>query len=259
MARKTKLDGDAFLKSLYPDLPTTDDEIEAENAAKAAKVEAAKPENARIAALEAQINMLTGALNQPRQAPVEQRQQQAAIQAPQIEYAKAPDPVTDPVGYTKFIQDTVKAQIDYEKHLFNLGQQQQKQATERTNSLWTDFAGQHEGYAANEERAEIATTRVLQRVTAAGLDLDAYMSGNRSAFFNEITREYDKLFGKPEAGNDDTDDDDDGNDDGRSAEIFGGSAAGAGGATAVAKQAPQKYGLLGSDIRTWQEKNGFVR
>ena len=99
---------------------------------------------------------------------------------------------------------------------------------------------------------------MLKRVADGGGDVDAFMA-NRAGFFGAITSEYDDLFGKPQVEDDgDLDDVDDDGDDNR-AQVFGGSAAGPKGPSEPAKAPPQKYGALGSEIRSWQEKTGFYR
>lgn len=259
MARKKQpqFSADEILSMMHPDLPTSDD-----NEPKQGDNPKQPTAEEQIAALNAQVQQLTGQIAQrsTSSAPVvEQRQRAAAPQEPQINWAALPDPLRDPAGYAQFIQAQTQAQINYEKNLFAYQQGEANQAKARTDTIWSDFTRSHGEYAENERRIEIATTQVLQRVAASGGNTDAFMA-NRGAFFEAITSEYDDLFGKPagEANDDGADDDDDNGDDNR-AQVFGGSAAGPKGPGDTPKPAPQKYGALGAEIRSWQEKTGFIR
>ena len=260
MARKKQtMTSEEILHQMYPDLRTSDDDVQEQQQQQAAQTDAQK-----MAALEAQIAILTQQVSRPAPTATPtptQRQQRQAPTPPVTNYAQAPDPVVNPIGYAEFMRQEVARQVAYEKELYNYQQTEAQAATARTTHVWNDFSDQFGAYAKDEEKVEIAATRVLQKAAAAGYDADTYMNQNRATFFAETVREYDKFFGKPAIGGEDDDNDDDGagDDDDNRAQVFGGSAAGPKGPAAQAPKAPQKFGELGQSIREWQEKTGFIR
>jgi len=180
----------------------------------------------------------------------------AAPQAPNFGNIKAPDPNTDPEGYARYVELKAQTLIDYEKAKYLHEQTAAQRRATQMQQLWDDFADQHKEYAANTERVEIATQRVLQRQAAAGVNVDDYMFNNREAFMADVIKESDKLFGKPVAT--DEEDDDEGDDDAtdnRTAVVAPGTGKGKG-----APAEPQSpFGALSQEINAWQQKTGFYR
>lgn len=257
MGRKAKQTADEILRQMYPDLQTSEDFTpEAEK-----KAETAQP-NADVVALQAKIAALEGqiAVSQRTAAALTSQQtRDIAPQAPQIDYSKAPDPVEDAAGYTRFMLEAQRAQIEFEKQQMVYNQRQAQAVATKTATLWDTFKATHADYTKDEKRIEIATTQVINRAKAMGLDTERYMYGNSDQFMKDIVAEFDSLFGKPggkqETAADDDEADDEDND--RAAFLGGGVATAQGQSHKNAP--PPKYGNLSQEIMTWQEKTGFTR
>lgn len=254
MAKK-KSSAEEILAQMYPDLKTSDDYADP-----AAKQAAAAAPNAEVAALQAKLAALEGqiAVSQRTAAALTSQQtRDMPPQAPVIDYSKAPDPVEDLAGYTKFMLDAQEARINYEKQAIGYNQRQQQAVATKTATLWDTFKATHGDYTKDEKRIEIATTQVINRAKAMGLDTERYMYGNSDQFMKDVVAEFDGLFGKPGGGGGQsvtTDDEDDDADD--RATVLGGGVATQQGQTA-GKQPPPRYGNLSQEVMTWQEKTGF--
>lgn len=251
MPKKNKLaSADDILKQMYPDLPTSDDNVdEGDGGAKKAGADD------QIAALQAQIAELKGQMSASasRDTPAAPTRTESAPVMPVIDYSKAPDPIQEPQAYAKFVRDATQATIDYEKQAWAYQNRQQNTQANRLNDLWTTFSESHKEYAGNEDRIEVAASRAIQKALAKGVDTDKYMYEQSDKFMKDVVTEYDKLFGKPQAGEEGDDDDDD--DD---AEILGGAVASGGNKGGSQKAPPSKFGELSSEIKAWQQKVGIA-
>lgn len=257
MARKKAATGsqaDEILRQMFPTLPTSDDFAQEEG-----KKPGAEDLQAKIANLEGQLAALSA---RPSAAAPVQRAKSALPAmpvAPDVDklMEEAPDPTADPKAYAKYMAGVVQAQANYEKQKYQWEQQVVAQQSSRTADLWSTFADTHKEYAKDEEKAQIAAERVVSRAKAQGLSLDSYMHETPDKFMADVTKEYDRLFGKPQAEGAEEDDDDLEDDDERT-EILGGSAS-RGGPARKGTEAPARYGALGSELAAWQQKTGFYR
>lgn len=240
-----------MMKFLHPDIPTRDDD---------------EPEPEQKSGDQAQITALMQQIaNLQSQVTTQQTQQPTYTPArvdippakPVFDASKAPDPVDDPKGYAEFVRNGILEEQRWQNDVTTWQQRQQATQQNRLSQLWEQFADQHEDYAQDEERVEIAATRVAQRAAKAGMDVDKYMYQSSGIFMNEVVKEMDKLFGKPKAGGlDDDDDGDDGVPDSRTGGIFGGAEYGS---KPTGGKSQEKLGSLSADIKAWQEKTGFKR
>lgn len=244
-----------ILRSMYPDIPDSEDLVAAE-AKKNTKPAEVDQVEAKFAALQAKYDQLEGQIvaNRSQRAPM---QELVAPVAPAFDLSQAPDPVTDPQGYAQFVRAQTAAQISYERNRFAHEQQVAKRTQTQMDDLWSDFNGRYEAYAANADKVEIATTRLLQRKAAEGIDINQYMYNNRDTFYRDIVKAHDDLFGKPGAAAVTGDDDDDGDDDDNRTTLVSGNA---GGNPPPAVKAPvSQYGDLSTSINAWQKATGFHR
>lgn len=249
MAKKNQISAQDLLKQMYPDLQTSDDYVED-------KAADPKSPEAQILELQTQIAQLNGRLEgggerQSRSRDIGQLPQ--APVRPIMDMAAAPDPIQKPGEYAKWLSEQTQAQIQYEKDAWQWQNSVAATANNRANSLWDDFRTSNKAYASDEERVEIAASRVLAKQKAAGINIDKYMYEDSERFMKDVTGEFDKLFGKPKDA--DSDDDDDGDDD-RSEFQSQGAPAGRDGPAAV-RQRPQQFGALGTAVNDWQAKTGF--
>lgn len=256
MAKRSKLsNADEILRTMYPDLRTSDDD---ETEDKTAKGGGGSDD---IAALKEQIARLEGQISSAasRSTPPPASRQETPPQAPTIDYSKAPDPIQEPAAYAKFVRDATQATIDYEKQAYQYQQRQASNKNNRTAELWNTFSESYKDYASNEERVEVAASRVLAKAAAKGIDTDKYMYESSDKFMKDVTAEIDRLFGKPQSGKSgDGDDDDDDDDDDRSTGLPGGATGGTDGPRGGSQKAPpSKYGELGSELKAWQQKVGI--
>lgn len=257
MAKKKQPTADDILKMMYPDLPTSEDEVGQQQPQQQPQ---GGDDKAQIAALQAQIAALEGRISQTSKANVALQTQATTAMPPtrpNIDYTKAPDPVEDKDGYTRFMLDAQRKEIEYEKSLLTYQQQQAQQTQQKSGQLWSSFSGKYGDYAKDEERLTIATQQVIQRARASGLDTERYMYANADQFMEDVTKEFDKLFGKPGGKQQEVDDEEEDDDDGLTTSLIGGGVGGGGGRKQ--QPAPQRYGELSQEINAWQQKTGFHR
>lgn len=260
MARKQRQQAtaDDILRQMYPDLPTSEDFGQPKQAA-ATDAEASPGDKSQIVALQAQIAAMEGRIAATARANAALQSQATTDMPPvkpTIDYNQAPDPVDDKNAYTKFMLDAQNKMLQYEKDMLVYEQRRGQAAAQKTSGLWSNFKTKHDDYAKDEERLVIATQQVIARAKQAGMDTDRYMHASSDQFMEDVTKEYDRLFGKP--GEKPGADDDEEGDDDTSLEMLGG---GVGGATTGArgKAPPQRYGDLSQEVLAWQEKTGFRR
>lgn len=244
----------AILKQMFPDLKTRDDD-EPEQTAGGGKP--APDLAAQLAELKAQLASQSQELESARR-------ERAAIttvpvadtmpQAPQIDPKSAPDPIVDPAGYAKFIQDNISAGLEYRQQLEAWQARQHGGQQARIATLWEDFSKTHPDYAKDQRKVRIAAQQVADRAAAKQLNVDNYMFRNSSQFMADVVKEMDDLFGQPGKVDNTTDDDDE---DDRSGGIFGGQEGNNKPAQITTRS--EKLGSMSADINAWQEKSGFHR
>lgn len=190
----------------------------------------------------------------------------------EISFDGLPDPVEDPKGYVKGLQDRIMGSVKQQMSQQNAQDMQVRQDQSRINELWNDFTSRDEykDLADDVNRVKIATQQVVDRMQSRGLDVNKYMFTTRDLFFEDVKKEYESLFGVIAAEvDDDADDDDDDetpmtrkgkrgtvsdDDDGRSESIFG-SIVGSN-SSKKGKRAPQGTSMV-EDIRQMQEESGI--
>lgn len=253
MARKAanRPTDEEILRTMYPDLPDSFDLKAKTDKEEAAKVTPGATE-AKLAELQAKYSQLEGQLvaSRTQRAPM---QELRAPVAPALDLAQAPDPVVDPQGYANFVRAQTAAQIQYAKDQYNYEQTTARRQAQQMDDLWGDFNSRYADHATDAEKVEIATTRLLQRKQAEGVDINQYMYGNRDAFYRDIVTTHDRLFGKPVENDADADDEDE--DDNR-AVIAPGTTSGK---PATGATVNNSAGSLSSEISAWQKQTGFYR
>lgn len=262
MARKkqAELSANDILKQLYPDIPSSDD-FEPPAVEKQTQQAASEADRKTILDLQAQIANLTGQMSnvaKTNTALMTQATTDMPPTAPQADYSKAPNPIDDPAGYAKFVQKAVADQVEYEKQAYAWQTRQESSRANRASNLWATFTEQHPDYAENTERVEVAAMKVIERAKANGVDTDKYMYQNSGQFMADVTKEIDRLWGKPNAGGSADDGEGDTIEDIRTGGLQGGVQASNGGVR-TAPAAPQRYGALSQDVIEWQKQTGFYR
>lgn len=243
----------AIMAKMFPDLPTSDENDEVSE-----KSTQTSDSDTKIAELMTKLAAMEEKMNATAQANLQLMTQPVVDPVPQRRAVpdKAPDPVDNPDQYAQYVQQKTQADIDYQREVNNWQNRQAAQGAARLQNLWQQFGTSYPDYVENEERVEIAATRVLAKAQAAGYDTQKYMYGNTNAFMAEVAKTMDNLFGKPDA-DDDNDDDDDNTPEVRTAGIFGGAE---GGHKATGgRKAPEPMGSISNDIKAWQQKTGFHR
>ncbi len=123
-------------------------------------------------------------------------------------------------------------------------------ATAKYNDLWEDFQSSHKDHAGDFRRVQYAANQVASSLAKQGMDVEKYMFMNRTRFMEDVAREMDSIFGKPE---DKTQKPAEDPDPTRTGGMFGGIDSGS---KPEASLAPDN---AFSDIRKWQEETGFHR
>jgi hypothetical protein len=105
--------------------------------------------------------------------------------------------VADPEAYNLEINRRMDARIDQVVTSVSDKFKPQENDNSRVDALWEEFAEEYEDYAEHQDRVEFAATKVVQRASKKGVNLDAYMFTTSDQFFQDVTREMDKTFPKP--------------------------------------------------------------
>ena len=175
-----------------------------------------------------------------------------AAPSKKVEIKDLPDPVANPEQFNAALNTQINSLVDS-----RVGEKAGEDAAERdrkeqANALWTDFATTYEDYAADEDRIEFVTSKVLEDARRRNLDTQRYVTANRDQFMRDVTKKYDKIFGKP--GEEKPDPEDTTNEDnGRAASIFGGLESGG---RPAGKREPGQTDLI-EDMKAIQLKTGF--
>lgn len=252
--RKAELTADEILKQMFPDMPDSTDFEQPEE-----KPTVKADDNAALTALQAQVAQLTSQLAQTRRQAVKQDTDTVPLPPAELDLSKIelPDPIDDPKGYAKALIAATTAHADakikYEKDVIMWQNRQVATNQTKADNLLSGFNAKYADYAKNSRQVEVAAAQILSRAKARGEDINDYMYGHSDQFYADVVAEIDDLFGKPKGTASDEDDDD------RADALPSGQIGGQDGPSGERKAPPSRYGALGSELRTWQEKTGFYR
>lgn len=119
---------------------------------------------------------------------------------PKMNFDGMPDPVIDPKGYGEHLAARMtkynSEMVDYNAKR-NAPAQNQGQ---NLDTLWEDFNERFPAYAEDQDRIEYATQQAVKQAERRGLDVRKYMQTMPDRFFNDITKAFDKTFGRPDEG-----------------------------------------------------------
>lgn len=210
----------------------------------------------QIGALQARQEQLE-ATNMALMAPVRTT---VAPQEPQkFTTEDLPDPVVEPEKYAEEINKRINASFQSQQ---NFNAAQNNEANTRKNqldALWDDFVIAYPAIAEQTEKAEFAIGQVAKKAKTRGIDMDRYMFNNSSKFMQDVEKEFVRVFGELEDGEDDepvvrrrgkqlaAEEDE-----GRTAGIFGGIESG----NRAVQQKPGPGDMI-KDIQDLQRKSGF--
>lgn len=182
---------------------------------------------------------------------------------PKLNLDNLPDPVDHPQEYAR---EVMQRGAQYQAQLTDFHAKSNQPATQGGDYelLWQDFKDANKDYATDEDGLEFAVSKVRKNMQRRGVDMDKYMFGNSDRFFRDITKEYDKRFGKPDGEDADepveaasrkrvkaqASDDDDGS---RTEGIFGGIDGSSSGRT----PAKPPVGDMIKDLQDIQRKTGY--
>lgn len=183
---------------------------------------------------------------------------------PKINLEGLPDPLDNPKGYGEELARRT-SQYNRDSQVYEAAKNTKSGPKYDGDALWEDFASEYGDYATDKEGVEFAVGLAVKQAQRRGLSVEKYMYQNSDRFFRDVTKVYDKRFGKPEQGDDGLDDtptprrrqreasqDDDG-DEGRTGGIFGGVDGGAG---SRGPQKPQPGDMI-KDLQDIQRKSGY--
>ena len=116
----------------------------------------------------------------------------------EVNLSDLPDPISSPEEYTRTLSERItkhsKALMDYER------KQTEAKTSEsnRLDGLWDGFKDEYseKGYA-DADKVGYATQLVVNRAKKRGVDVNKYAFQTTPKFYEDITKEYDKVFGSP--------------------------------------------------------------
>ena len=221
-----KNDENDFGIPAFPEIGSEEDNLNVEKK----DGEADKEPKVDIAALQAQIAALTTKVEETSRASLAllstpiKTDVQADTTPKGLNLKDLPDPLVDPEGYTRELNTRIQATID--ATIQNRVQQDAgaRNRDTQVTGLWDDFSAAHEDYAEDTDRIEFITAKIAKRAKARGMDVERYMFTTRDQFFGDVVKEYDKVFGKPNADADEDNLEPQGDDTqaNRTAGVFGG-------------------------------------
>lgn len=210
--------------------------------------EQTKQPEVNVADLLARIDSLQNTVNAVASRPtyVQQPvvQAPAAPSAPKFDWA---DPVTEPEAFGATLAQYTTYVMEQQKAQERAQQEATRAASQKANSLWSDFTAQYKDYADKGDQIGYAYQRVTSNLRDQGYDPDVYANQNRPQLFKAVVDEYTKVFGPLKAAAEDA-----GDTEGRTAGIFGGFESG--GQPAKGKEKP---GDMLSDLKDIQKAMGI--
>jgi hypothetical protein len=222
---------------------------------------------AQISALGKQVEGLQAGQMAFLSTPQQVQTKQPTPQKPKVDLSGLPDPLVDPKGYEKGLNDRLEAAISGQ--IAQITSAQQAQTAEKTAgdgrvaALWEDFGEKYADLAAHPEIIEVAATKVVTRAQKKGLDVNRYMFGPGSSFLDDVAKEmktrYGKLLDVDEGeGDADAQGGEEGGDEdpsaGRTDGMFGGAVPGAKPDDGGSKQKP---GDMLDDLKAFQKMSGM--
>jgi hypothetical protein len=221
--------------------------------------------NATVETLKAQIAQMQSELaisNREKlalmtQAPTVQPQ----MRPTDVDLKGLPDPVTDPEKYAQEIAARTRQALANEQHNAQQIKAAEGSQADKLNALWADFKEANPGYA-DESKVRYIAQELAQKAQARGRDVQKYMFLTADTFFGDVTKLYDKTFGKPAGGVEAEPSDEDGSllDDEaevRTQGIPGGGPSGKSAAAVDEDKAAQGKSMF-DGLKSWQLKNGFT-
>lgn len=242
-------------------------------------------ENDRVAELEQALKDLRtkqeeersdALLSQPTQwqSQVNQQAQYTEVKPESIEL---PDPALDPNGYDAALARRNEIRATNQRNRDDATRKRDDDIKAKTDDLWADFGDEYAEYIEGpegKERIDYIATKVVQEAVRKNLDVQRYMFGSgRTRFMKDVVKKYNKVFGEPEAEDDeDTSDrrsykardlprrrpvtrDRQEDDEGRSVGVFGGNE---GGRPSHKRNVDIEEGpSMIDDLQTLQRKTGF--
>lgn len=219
-----------------------------------ARLDALEKENQRLSRANASLMSATGSSQGTQPKPPEKPKG--------VDLSGLPDPTEDPEKYHKALNERINSAMDAYGNYVQQSRQSQEQSEatrqERLSALWEDFSESHPELADKEDIVSFAAQNAVKRAQRKGLDVDKYMFVNSEVFFDDVTREVERVkkqFGDDQDTGKDKDQDEDDLDTARTAGIFGGQESGG---KPNKGKGQDKPGSLIEELQAIQKKEGFL-
>jgi hypothetical protein len=214
------------------------------------------------------INALEGSLERQRKTNLALMSQNPAQNfqpgpgpAPQLSYEGLPDPVTDPDGYGRAMAERNQRYLT-ELNQYQAAQQApQNDLATKAERLWGDFRENYPAYTEEDkDRVDYVAGKVIRKMTSKGVDVNRYVFGASEDFFEDVDKEFQKMFGgkapeKKRPVSEDTDDNFE--DDGRT-EGFPANRLSPFDKVKSRGETEPSVGEAFAQMAEWQHKTGFV-
>lgn len=185
------------------DAPAEAEETEAKGADDAPDTDALMARIARLEEDNSRHRRTTLALmSQPPQVVLPQQQPQD----PALDFSGLPDPYGDPDGYKRGVEERTRNFVQQSVQHATRPRQPAQQGVDPA-ALWEDFTEEFPEYADQQDRIEFVATKVVQKLQRKGVDAQRYVRAASDEFFQEVDKEYKKVFGKKAKRREDADDD----------------------------------------------------
>jgi hypothetical protein len=115
-------------------------------------------------------------------------------------FAGLPNPLDDQEGYARELAARLSKRQELQNQYDHQQNQQNQTRAQHLESLWEDFAQDYGDYADEpRDQLEFVIKKVADRARGRGINLDRYMFTARERFMGDVVKEYDRVFGAPEA------------------------------------------------------------
>jgi hypothetical protein len=115
-------------------------------------------------------------------------QQQTPLEQPQVDTSGLPDPITDPEGFNKGLNDRISRAVETAQRNVSIEQSNQQSIQQRADALWEDFSEKYPWLKDKQDLVEFVAGKVAQRAQGKGLDLSRYMFVTPDLFFGDVIK-----------------------------------------------------------------------
>lgn len=154
----------------------------------------------QIAALTSRLDAAERAVLAPREVTINQPAADTGPKLKELDLSGLPDPWAKPDEYTKefnrrqaaVVQDNYRIMQEYDTRT----RSSRAQSDDRFVTLWEDFKEQNPQFEGKDDQIAFVAQKVAQREVSRGVDPNRYMFQTSGRFFDDVKKEYEKVFGK---------------------------------------------------------------